>query len=347
MQRPSFTLDATIMSAIPPSGMLLQLLISIASLHVLPLVFKNGILHSFFALFSAHLLGFVIHKLIVYPFFLSPLRSLPQPPGFKPFIGHILTLIDRSAGAPHLRIMKNTPNDGLVRTLGLFHTDRLILTNPKSLADVLVHKSYDFEKPSKIRGVLRTLIGDGLLMSEGDQHKRHRKLLTPAFQHRRIQNLYGIFWAKSMEFCAVARMLLKATASEGLDINPLCTQVALDVIGLAVIGRDLGSLRSQDDELVKIFEDFLEPTAEKAAYFRCHLILPSWLTALLPWKMHDTIENTAGNLRKKCADFVSERRSKVTHHDGGNNDVLFTLIKSNDLPNACLVEHMMTMFAAG
>lgn len=48
---------------------------------------------------------------------------------------------------------------------------------------------------------------------------------------------------------------------------PLCTQVAIDVIGLADIGRDLGFSRSQDDELVKIFEDFLEPTAETRLTF--------------------------------------------------------------------------------
>jgi cytochrome P450 len=327
--------------------MLLLLLVLIASLYVSLLVLRNDVLHSFVALLSVHLLGFIIHKLVVYPFFLSPLRNLPQPPGFKPLVGHILTLIDRSAGAPHLRIMKNTPNNGLVRTLGLFHTDRLILTSPKSLADVLVHKNYDFEKPAKIRGVLRRLIGDGLLMSEGDRHKHHRKLLIPAFHYRRIQNFYSIFWKKSIELCGVAKMTMETTASEDLDINPLCTKVALDVIGLAGIGRDLGSLRSQDDDLAKLFEDFLEPTAEKAAYFRCHLILPQWLTALLPWEMHKTINKTADSLRKRCGEFVSERRSMVTRHDAGSNDVLSTLIKSSDLSDACLVEHTMTLFAAG
>jgi hypothetical protein len=145
-----FAWDATIMIVIPLSSVLLLLLILIASLYVLHLVLGNGILHSFIDLSFLRLLGFVVHKLTVYPFFLSLLQNLPQSPGFKPLgghililtlVGHILTLIDRSAGAPHLRIMKNTPNDGLVRTLGLFHTDKLIMTSPMSLADALIHKT--------------------------------------------------------------------------------------------------------------------------------------------------------------------------------------------------------------
>jgi hypothetical protein len=122
--------DATIMMIIPLSSVLLLLLILIASLHVLHLVLKNGILHSYIDLFFLRLLGFVVHKLIVYLFLMSSLQNLPQFPSLKPLVGHILTLIDRSAGAPHLRIMKITPNYRLVRTLGLFHTDGLTLASP-------------------------------------------------------------------------------------------------------------------------------------------------------------------------------------------------------------------------
>jgi hypothetical protein len=131
--------DATIMMIIPLSSVLLLLLILIASLRVLHLVLKNGILHSYIDLFFLRLLGFVVHKLIVYLFLMSSLQNLPQFPSLKPLVGHILvftlvghilTLIDRSAGAPHLRIMKITPNYRLVRTLGLFHTDGLTLASP-------------------------------------------------------------------------------------------------------------------------------------------------------------------------------------------------------------------------
>lgn len=44
------------------------------------------------------------------------------------------------------------------------------MASPAALADVLVHKAYDMEKPPAARDFLRTFLGDGLLMTEGDEY---------------------------------------------------------------------------------------------------------------------------------------------------------------------------------
>lgn len=326
---------------------LLSPLISLLVIFEFSLTMENHGLHLPSAVLSLLFVNFILYKLLVYPFFLSPLRNLPQPPGFRPLFGHLFTMINRSPGEPHLRIMRDTPNNGLIHTFGLFHVDRLIPTNPCSLADVLVHKSYDFEKPSRITRVLKRLIGDGLVMAEGDQHKCHRKLLMPAFRFRRIQNLYQTFWSKSLEFCTAAKIIIKDTTSQELDISPLCTQVTLDIIGLAVLGKDMGSLHNKQDQLVSNFEAFLQPTAEKAAYFRCYLVLPSWLIAILPWKMHKVIDQTASSLRKICTDFVLEKRSQIADKNHESNDILSHMIKTNGFSNEHIIDHVLTLFTAG
>jgi hypothetical protein len=112
----------------------------------------------------------VFYKLVVYPFVLSPLRDLPQGVGFLPVVGHELGLFKRPGGEPHLKMMKEVENDGLILTRGIFHKDKLIVSTPAALADVLVHKSYDMEKPPWARAFLRKFLGDGLLMSEGDEY---------------------------------------------------------------------------------------------------------------------------------------------------------------------------------
>lgn len=40
--------------------------------------------------------------------------------------------------------------------------------------EILVKKSYDFEKPEFIEHVLKQNIGDGLVLAKGDVHKVHR-----------------------------------------------------------------------------------------------------------------------------------------------------------------------------
>ncbi len=63
----------------------------------------------------------------------------------------------------------------------------VVLIASASLAhEVLVDKPEDFEKGWGLSVFGRPLLGNGLLTSEGSFHRRQRKLLAPAFVHKRI-----------------------------------------------------------------------------------------------------------------------------------------------------------------
>lgn len=79
--------------------------------------------------------------------------------------------------------IEKVPNDGLIR-YSMWGVPRLLPTNSKTLSEVLVQKNYDFVKPSQIRASLGRLLGVGILLAEGDEHKRQRKALMPAFAFR-------------------------------------------------------------------------------------------------------------------------------------------------------------------
>ena len=49
--------------------------------------------------------------------------------------------------------------------------ERIILTSPESLSEVLSKKTYDFPKPEGIRESLERVTGRGVLLAEGDDHK--------------------------------------------------------------------------------------------------------------------------------------------------------------------------------
>ena len=61
--------------------------------------------------------------------------------------------------------------DGLLYYRWLFNNPRVMVTSPKALAEVLVQRSYEFVKPYRIRGGLGRLLGIGILLAEGDEHK--------------------------------------------------------------------------------------------------------------------------------------------------------------------------------
>ena len=67
--------------------------------------------------------------------------------------------------------INEVPNDGMIRFRMLWQQDNIMLTSPKALAEVLVTKSYDFEKNAIARQFLSVLLGKGVLVVEGDEHK--------------------------------------------------------------------------------------------------------------------------------------------------------------------------------
>ncbi|KAI9890484.1 MAG: hypothetical protein M1814_003968 [Vezdaea aestivalis] len=102
-------------------------------------------------------------------------------------------------GAPMQEWINTIPNDGLIYYRGLFNSDRIMPTSPQALSEILNQKSYDFVKPAQVREGIGRLLGHGLLLVEGDEHKFQRKNLLPAFAFRHIKSLYPIFWDKGCE----------------------------------------------------------------------------------------------------------------------------------------------------
>lgn len=292
----------------------------------------------------------LIFQLVLRPFLWNPLGHIPVGKGFKPIIGHSMIIFRKPNGSGHLQLMKETLNDGLILTRGLFHGNRLILSSPATIADVLVNKSYDFEKPAWARNFLRKFLGDGLLMTEGDEHRHHRKLIMPAFHFRHIKELYPVFWSKSIDLCNTINGLLQEDSARVLEIGHYSTQVTLDIIGLAGLGRDIRSLHNSEDELIATYEEILEPTTEKGLYFLLHLAFPSWFISALPWKLNKRVKITTSNLKRICTDFVTERKANMKSESPekqDSRDILSIMIRSNDFSDQNLVDQLLTFLAAG
>lgn len=67
--------------------------------------------------------------------------------------------------------INEVPNDGLIRYRMMFNKEVVFVTSPKALSEVLVQKNYDFSKPYKLRQGLGRILGIGLIIAEGEEHK--------------------------------------------------------------------------------------------------------------------------------------------------------------------------------
>lgn len=62
----------------------------------------------------------------------------------------------------------------------------VLLNDPADIREVLVDKAQCFVK-ERTQKRMKILLGDGLITSDGETHKRHRRIAAPAFHRQRIQ----------------------------------------------------------------------------------------------------------------------------------------------------------------
>jgi hypothetical protein len=127
-------------------------------------------------LFLLNIALYGIWSILIYPFFFSPLRHLPGPKNGNPLFGHALQArLSMPRGEMSRKWMEEIPNDGLLRFRDLFNGDAILPTSHAMMKAVVNDNNYDYAKPTRVVDILRTILGDGLILVEGDVHKFQRK----------------------------------------------------------------------------------------------------------------------------------------------------------------------------
>jgi cytochrome P450 len=243
--------------------------------------------------------------------------------------------------------VKNTPNDGFIRFPGLFNRDMLLVTSPKALGEILVTKSYSFEKPERARGFLRLFLGDGLVVTEGDQHKFQRKNTMPVFSFRHIKDLYPMMWTKAVGLIAQVEKQAEGRQTQQVDLSTWSTKATMDAIGVAGLGRELNTIVNSDDPLIHNFEEITEPTIEKVVYAAIGLIAGPTFLQMLPWEINRRMKITTSSIRQICQDMVASKKEAIEKRGDQNLDILSHLIRSNNFADDELIDQMLTFLAAG
>ncbi|KIW16852.1 hypothetical protein PV08_04042 [Exophiala spinifera] len=297
-------------------------------------------------------LAWGIYRMWIYPFFISPLRHLPEPKGAHPFIGHMVARLSQPPGEQQARWVKEVPNDGLIRVRGFLNSEALCITTPQAIAEVLVTKNYDFIKPQRAAQFLARILGDGLVVVEGDVHKFQRKHIQPSFSFRHIKELYPIFWQKSVEVAdRIKTDLINGRSSGILGVSDLAfwaPKVTLDIIGAAAMGHDFHTINDNDEELVHLYERILTPSRELQLFFVLNLIGLKWLLRFMPWVDTDSwLTQQTDKLRTLCRQFVAEKKRSMKVDGEGSADLLSKLIESNNFSDEELADQLLTFLAAG
>ncbi|KAL2847650.1 cytochrome P450 [Aspergillus pseudodeflectus] len=302
---------------------------------------------SFFLIDLVLLLSWLI---IVYPYFYSPLRHLPRPKGEIPLLGQLTRPSTKPIGSTHLQWLNTIPNDGLITYRSILNQDRVLITSPKAIAEVLVSNTYAYTKHPNERSVIRRFLGNGLTISEGAEHRFQRKIMIPIYAVRNVRGFYGVFFKKGLDLVEALEKNVRGT-SDGttceVEISQWVNRATMDIIGLAALGKEFGCLDGAKSLLFDTYQEIFTWAPEKDVFMALNRVLPRGFVQWLPWKVNERIDVTSATLRGICRGLVRERIDEFRESDGKGEDLVGRMMRMGSWEAEGLVEQLLTIIAAG
>jgi cytochrome P450 len=126
---------------------------------------------------------------------------------------------------------------GDIFTLDLKLGEAVVLCHPRHAQHVFVDRARSYGKSGPVFDSLRTLLGNGLPMSEGDFWKRQRRMMQPAFHQQRLAALTEKM-VEAIDEC-LEGWDAAAASGEPFDIARAFNRVTMNVMVRTMFGAGL------------------------------------------------------------------------------------------------------------
>lgn len=213
-----------------------------------------------------------------------PIPSLPN----WPLLGNIFAL--RKKRLELLQRISQQCGD-----IGAFHFGPRIvpvLNSPDFIRQVLVEQGSLFEKTAMVRALGTPVLGNSIFLSEGEEHRRQRKLLAPLFHQRRVP-AYG----ETMSTCT-AQLVELWNEGETLNLADEMMGLTLRIITSILFAADIsGEERELGDALTFTFQ-----------YFAGAVTNPLRLPLCWPTPQNRRVQRALARINTTISRMIEERR---------------------------------------
>jgi cytochrome P450 len=209
-----------------------------------------------------------------------------------------------------------------------------MFADPEAVKEIFADDG-DTMQAGRFNAPLRAFVGDkSLLVLDGREHKRQRKLMLPPFHGERMQAYGQVMLDLSNE------SIDKWPLGESFSVHPFLQTVTLRVIIRTVFGIDEGArLDRMTHDITRLLE------------------LGSWGPLLVPWVRVDLGPRSPWGAFRRAGESVNrellgEIRQRRAHGAGGRTDVLSLLLEARDdqgepMTEMELRDELVTLLVAG
>ncbi|KAI0839975.1 cytochrome P450 [Hypoxylon sp. FL0890] len=315
------------------------------------------------------------YRVFLYPKYFSPFRQLPGPTDNHFFFGQFLNLLKAETPASlYIKWIREHPDAPLIRYLSFANTEIIVPNSVELYKEILQTQCYSFQKASSWRRMMKEISGEGIVVMESDKHRKHRKMLNGPFSLTKVRKLEPVCKSKAVEVTHVFDRAIKAdkNGSTGvIDCTDCFSRTTLDIMGIAILGIDLGFLESTAFDASSKTDD---KDAEFSFHKAYHIIFAQgrlgqiilFLNAFVPTRWLPLRANreflfAASWLEKYLAELVRKRRAEITasiaagKYESGDSRDLVTFLIEESLPGGSaegikeieIVGHLIQFMAAG
>ena len=250
-------------------------------------------------------------------FLLGSLRPFSQdPPGF------LVQVAQEYGPIVHLR-------------LGPFQA--YLLSQPEYIREVLVTQAAKFNKDRLDKRILSKFLGNGLLISDGDFHRRQRALAQPAFHTGRIQ-AYGRVMVAYTE-----TMLAEWHAGQARPIDQDMMRLTMYIVAKTLFDADVSDRAEEAGRAIEVLQ------AAANLEYRRAFSTPMWL----PTANNRKFSQASKSLDRIIEAIIAERRATAQNgqvEDTGDLLSMLLLARYEDgsaMNDEQVRDEAVTLFAAG
>jgi len=183
--------------------------------------------------------------------------------------------------------------------------------DPRAIEEILVKNADAFRKDYTSR-LLSRVVGNGLLLSEGDTWRRQRRLVQPAFHHQQLQSYATLMVG------AIERAMAGWRDGEVRDVHADMMAVTLDIVAESLFGTDVSAAASDIGRIIgELMEEFGKVLGLKARFQP-----PAWV----PTPTNLRLRRTKGRIDALILGIIEARKQSQEARD----DLLSLLIRARD-----------------